>query len=243
MDKNKPCFSDIHIHMLSGVDDGAKTETESQDMLDMAYRDGTRVFCLTPHFHPGFFGDNRAASEKAFDSLSSYAREKYPDAKLLLGNELRYSPNCVEWLNQGHCRTMNNTRFALVDFSESVERTVVTDAVYRLLNAGYTPILAHVERYGSLHKDFREIRQYKECGAVIQIDGPSIFGEWGFQARQRSRRLLEARLVDLVCSDAHGTTRRVPQLSASYEYVLQHCGESYAEAVCSSNALKILETE
>lgn len=243
MSKIKPCFSDIHIHMLPGVDDGARSAEESRGMLDAACRDGTRVFCLTPHFHPGYFGDNRAAVEKTYGELAAYAREKYPDVRLCLGSELRYAPNSVDWLNQGLCHTMNNTRYVLIDFSERVEIPVVTDAVYRLLNAGYMPILAHVERYGKLHADFRELMQYRECGAVIQIDGPSLFGAWGFQARQRSRRLIDRQLVDLVCSDAHGTENRPPQLSPSFEYITQRCGEAYADAVCRANALQYLEIE
>lgn len=243
MNSDRKQFSDIHIHMLPGVDDGARSETDSRDMLEVAYKDGTRVFCLTPHFHPGFFGDNRSAVEKAYQDLRSYALDHYPDLRLFLGNEIRYSPNCVDWLNSGYCRTLNDTRNVLIDFSENVERTVITDAVYRLLNAGYTPVIAHVERYVNLHGDFREVLQYRECGALIQIDGPSLFGGWGFCARQRSRRLIEKQLVDLVCSDAHGTKVRPPQLSPSYEYILQRCGESYANDTCFSNALTLLEIE
>ena len=51
-------LADIHIHLLFGVDDGAKDEDEMHAILDAAYQAGTRVLCCTPHFHPGYFGDN-----------------------------------------------------------------------------------------------------------------------------------------------------------------------------------------
>lgn len=48
-------LADIHIHLLFGVDDGAKDEDEMHAILDAAYQAGTRVLCCTPHFHPGYF--------------------------------------------------------------------------------------------------------------------------------------------------------------------------------------------
>ena len=48
--------ADLHIHLLCGVDDGARDEETMRAMVDAAYDDGTRVICATPHYHPGFFG-------------------------------------------------------------------------------------------------------------------------------------------------------------------------------------------
>ena len=42
-------LADIHIHLLFGVDDGAKDEDEMHAILDAAYQAGTRVLCCTPH--------------------------------------------------------------------------------------------------------------------------------------------------------------------------------------------------
>lgn len=88
-------LADIHIHLLFGVDDGAKDEDEMHAILDAAYQTGTRVLCCTPHFHPGYFGDNYGKVNAAFERLSSYVQKTYPDMALYLGNELRYEPECV----------------------------------------------------------------------------------------------------------------------------------------------------
>ena len=82
-------------------------------ILDAAYQTGTRVLCCTPHFHPGYFGDNYGKVNAAFERLSSYVQKTYPDMALYLGNELRYEPECVNWLRQGVCRTVNGTRYVL----------------------------------------------------------------------------------------------------------------------------------
>ena len=40
---------DIHSHILPLVDDGSSSVDMSLDMLDEAYRDGTKEIVLTPH--------------------------------------------------------------------------------------------------------------------------------------------------------------------------------------------------
>ena len=129
-------LADIHIHLLFGVDDGAKDEDEMHAILDAAYQAGTRVFCCTPHFHPGYFGDNYDKVNAAFKRLSSYVQKTYPDMALYLGNELRYEPECVTWLRQGVCRTVNGTRYVLVDFSEAAPEKAIGNGLHALLNAG-----------------------------------------------------------------------------------------------------------
>jgi protein-tyrosine phosphatase len=59
-------FSDIHMHLLFGTDDGAKTVEDMYEMVDASYACGTRFICATPHFYPGYFGDNRETSKTAF---------------------------------------------------------------------------------------------------------------------------------------------------------------------------------
>ena len=83
-------FTDIHIHALYGVDDGAKTEAEMQAIVDASYADGIRTLCVTPHFHPGYFGDNENHAETAYQRLEAYIQQKYPDMELYRGNELRF---------------------------------------------------------------------------------------------------------------------------------------------------------
>ena len=72
-------YFDLHSHLLFGVDDGAKTKEEMFAMLDMAYADGTRAICLTPHFSPYLFGDTYESSQ---DKIAYYFEQskKYLDA-------------------------------------------------------------------------------------------------------------------------------------------------------------------
>ena len=46
---------DIHSHVIFGVDDGAKTEKDTRDLLEESYRQGVRTIIATPHRRRGMF--------------------------------------------------------------------------------------------------------------------------------------------------------------------------------------------
>ena len=231
-------FADIHIHALCGADDGAGTEEEMYSMLEASYADGVRDICLTPHFHPGYFGNNCEKAEEAFRLLYEYAAEKHPDMNIYIGNELRYSRDCISWLADGICRTLNRTRCVLVDFQDSEESRSLIHGIQKLLNAGYVPVLAHAERYKRL--DAKDIRTLRADGIIVQIDTQSVFGNFGIGAQRRCKRLLSEGLADIAATDAHNTSERPPTVSDFYAYALKKYGSQYADNLCRYNALKIL---
>lgn len=232
-------FADIHIHALWGVDDGARTEQEMYAMLDASWADGVRTICLTPHFHPGYFGDNVRKSAEVFQRLTQYAAGKYPEMRLYLGSELRYCDQCLVWLAEGRCRTLNGGSYVLVDFSEKEPERNIVKGLERLMSAGYRPVLAHAERYSGLSST--AVWELSRNGVRIQIDVQSLFGEYGFGAKSRCRRLLNAHLVDLAATDAHDLDRRSPILSRGYRAVQKKYGKAYADALFEKNSLRLLE--
>lgn len=236
-------YTDLHIHALFGVDDGAKTEAEMFAMVDASYKDGVRMLCVTPHYHPGYFGDNHTKIDSAFYVLTEYVHQHYPEMKLCLGNELRYSNDCVSWLNNGQCHTLNETQYVLVDFSEMVEAQTILNGLKCLLNAGYCPVLAHVERYRSLWGKTGLIRSFLENGALLQMDTQSILGEFGFHVKRQCGILLKERLIELICSDSHDIRYRPPEMSRCFQAVQKKYGSDYAKALFCNNGKKILNEE
>lgn len=232
-------FADIHNHTLAAVDDGAQCEQTMYRMLDAAYADGTRFLCLTPHFHPGFFGDNRKAAQESFQKLRNYAAAHCPQLQLYLGNELRYSPNCDNWLREGMCRTLNDTSLVLVDFSADTQQGQIVRGLEQLLSMGYVPVLAHAERY--YHLSVSAIREFKRNGIHIQVNAGSLTGSFGWGARLRTRRLLNEHLVCMVASDAHDLHRRPPQLSQGYRIASKLTDREYADRIFCHNAKNLLE--
>lgn len=233
-------FADIHIHGLTGADDGAQSDEMMFRMVDLAYGDGTRLLCLTPHFHLGYFGDNRQTAAESFARLRDYTRERYPDLELCLGNELRYGPDCGSWLQDGLCLTLNHTDLVLVDFSAGEGSRSIIRGLERLMNMGYSPVLAHAERYWEL--SMGDLRQLHRKGVLLQVNAGSLMGKFGLEARLRAGRLIRERLVSMVATDAHDDRKRPPDLSRACRRVRKMTDPQYAEEVFYLNAAALLRS-
>ena len=170
-------------------------------------------------------------------------KEKYPDLALYLGNELRYGPECTAWLREGVCRTMNGTRYVLVDFSEAAPEKVIGNGLNTLLNAGYIPILAHVERYRSLHGKIPVLRSLWHNGVIFQADTQSLFRKFGLLVQSQCKKLLSLGMVDLISSDAHNCTSRPPEMTGCFHYISKKYGADCAAALCCNNAERLLRGE
>ncbi len=236
-------FFDMHTHLLAGVDDGAKNEDEMFAMLDMAYADGTRAICLTPHFTPYLYGDTYDTSQKAFEILTEYAEKTYPELKLFLGHELGFFGGCFEALAKGRCRTIAGSRYLLVDFPENIGFYEIDQAIGKLRANGYHPVLAHAERYPSLCGKEKWLSSFCESGGIIQVNASSAVGGWGRIAKGQWKKLVKSGLVHIVSSDGHNLTGRQPKISVCMPYLEKWCHPETVKALTWENAWHIVNNE
>ena len=236
-------FFDLHTHLLCGVDDGAKTPEEMYAMLDMAYADGTRAMCLTPHFSPYLFGDTAQKSEASFQILQEYAAKKYPDMYLYLGHELGYYSSCMRALDEGLCRPLGNSRYLLVDFPEAVNFFEIHRAMGDLQRTGYHPILAHTERYRCLFRHMDWVRDFVTAGGIVQINASSAVGAWGTMAKMQWKRLVKENLAHIVASDGHNLTTRQPKMSVCMPYLTKYCTPQKIQELTWDNACRVIRDE
>ncbi len=236
-------FFDLHSHMLCNVDDGADNAEEMFSMLEMAYEDGIRAICLTPHYSPYLFGDTRESSERSFVRLKQYVAEKHPDMRLFLGHELGYYHGALDALNEGACRLMGKSRYVLVDFPESVEFFEIENAMDRLRSAGYLVILAHTERYRCLFNRIDWIEHYVEDGGVVQLNASSAVGGWGKGAEKQWKKLIRKGLAHIISSDAHNLTTRPPKMSVCLPILQKYCAPATIRALMWDNACHVIRDE
>ena len=232
--------TDIHCHMLCGVDDGAGDENEMFAMLDTAYHSGTRRLCLTPHYNGEIWGDNQKCADIAFGKLCEYAADKYPDMQLFMGNEVFYSQDSIESINSGLCRTLNGGKYVLVDFGLDSSYFDIRGGLTGLLGSGYIPVFAHAERYPCIDSPFRELYELKELGTVIQLNSDSVSGDRGRSLQKKALKILKAGLADVIASDSHNLTTRPPVLDRAENVILKHFGSQYSEQLLKINPDRIL---
>lgn len=229
----RPAVTDIHMHVVPGVDDGARTLDESCEMLRLAAAQGIKAVFATPHNAAFLDTDVRAA----FRRLQAEARARATPIELYLGCELRISAataeHCVRGLADGTYPTMGDSRCVLAEFTFG---TPLPDYLYclnALISNGYTPILAHMERYAQIDLGFA--RALRNAGALVQINAYSIADERDEQIKQHANLFLAERYVDFIGTDAHRTDHRPPLFRSGMNAFRQAYSEEYAALVTVEN--------
>lgn len=127
-----------------------------------------------------------------------------------------------------------------MDFSSDAPARLIESGLGSLINAGYTPVLAHAERYEALHGKLAPLRDFRRNGVLLQADTQSLFRGFGFAVRRQCRKLLAEGLIDLFSSDAHDCAARPPEMDACFDYITKKYGRACAESLCRDTAQQLL---
>ena len=234
-------FADIHTHILPGVDDGAPDMQEACALVRMAWQNGTRILFLTPHYRGKYKENSLGWLREVFSMLSQLVAEEFPDMKLYLGHEIHYENDAPEKLLQGQMLTMNGSRFVLLEFPMNALRSQIIMGVSEIIRCGFTPIIAHAERYNVFRADDKLANEVLAMGARIQMNADSIMGKYGFSVKRFCHKLLKAHKVHFVATDAHDRTERPPLLRKCFLRVSKKYGQDYAARIFCENAQSLTE--
>ena len=242
-------FVDLHCHALFRVDDGARDESDMEQMLDLAYSDGTRHLCFTPHFKIYEF-DNEEQMERHIDRLNrrfavaqSYASQKYPDMTLYLGNEIMYHSDIADSVFSKRCLTLGGSSYVLVEFSPDTTAYEIENTIIKLLRKGVRPIIAHIERYSAIVKNPSVAKSLRDSGALLQVNAKGIARFKFGRIARLLRFAFKKKIVDVVASDSHNCTSFPPLLSKAYAYVSKNYGSEYADKIFHRTPMAVLENE
>lgn len=242
-------YTDIHAHLLYGVDDGPQTLEDSMRMLELSKAEGIRTIIATPHYgiENGHAPDAEIIRSR-FKEVQTKAAVAYPEMRLFLGSELYCAPDKVlQRLDEGKALPMAGTRYILLEFLEWGDRQEtaehITSTMLDIAKTDWLPILAHAQRY----KDFKGkqdlYRTLVAGGVYLQINAYDLADRADDWTRQNTRWLVQHKLVHFIGTDSHRPDHRPPAMRSGVAYLYDHCEESYVDALVHGNAEKLLAGE
>lgn len=225
---------DLHSHVLHGIDDGSRSIEESLDMVRSAMELGFRGIVCTSHYKTGR-AENLNYIER-FQELKEAIKKENLELELYPGNEMFLGMEEIEALKDGKINTYNKTKYILVELDPMMPFPPVRIALERIVNMGYVPLLAHIERYRDIK--ISEFLKLREMGVFFQINIPSLRNGY----RDKVVKFLELGLVDLFTSDAHRSDRRTYFLQEELREINELVGEGNFEKMCE-DTVKVVRGE
>lgn len=195
-------YVDIHSHLLPGIDDGARTLSDTLTLAKSFEEIGVSQFITTPHISHYFWNNSP-------EIISS----KYEETKLFLNNEKIEIPFKVaaEYLMDD--RFENNLQneklltlkdnYILVEMSYINAPIQLYKIIFDIQLAGYIPVLAHPERYSFYHKNFDEYDKLKKAGCRFQLNLLALVGYYGSEINKTANQLLKKGMYDFTGTDVH----------------------------------------
>lgn len=217
-------MTDLHTHILPGVDDGAQSVKEALEMLQAQADQGVDTVALTPHYYgrEESIQDFLTRRDAAFAQLSQAAQGKNVP-KMILGAEVAWMPDMAEWPEiEKLC--YQGTRTLLVELPVATWTDTTFRQLYKLENRwGITPIIAHFDRYFYCQKE-RNIHRLLETGYPVQISAESICRPF---IRWKPMSILKY-CDGILISDCHNMTERRPNISNAIRVIIQKLGSFQA---------------
>lgn len=231
---------DLHCHIMPYVDDGAANLEEAMALLRLEAQQGITDICLTPHLRAHMFTSTDEKVLEGYERLKAKVQEEQLPLTLYFSREYYYDSDFRELLEAGHLIPIG-AETLLLEFNYASSAKTLREAAKAVLDAGYTPLFAHVERYQAVQSDTGLVKQLTEMGTKIQVNAASLLGQEGWKKKWCAKALLRAELVDVIASDCHDVQVRVPNLAKCAVYLEKKFGRERMQQLLHDRPLYILK--
>ena len=235
-------MTDIHCHILFGVDDGSDCLAESVEMARIAYDSGTRTIAATPHANiPGSVENEWGQlMEDRLAQLNAALKKEGIDLAVVPGQEVFAAGELVQRVKSGALITLNRSRYLLTEFDFYERSDFILETCDALLSEGIVPVIAHPERYDAVQSDEDLVISLRSLGCLFQLNKGSLFGAFGDAAQETAHKMLYDTYADFVASDAHSPYMRTPFLADGHEMVSEVYEPDYADLLFRENPALLL---
>lgn len=194
--------TDMHSHLVPGVDDGAQTVEDSIQLIEQLRGMGYRSIITTPHIKFDHYPNNPATINAGLHTLQQALHERNIDIPVKAAAEYYIDDHFMQVLENEPLLTITDNQ-VLVEISFMFEPVRFGEILFKIQTKGYKPILAHPERYAYYHGNIEAYRELKERGCYLQLNTIALTGYYGRSVKLAAEDLLANGLYDYCGTDMH----------------------------------------
>jgi len=213
--KPSPLLVDLHSHLIPTIDDGAQSMQESLSLLQALQSQGYIKVITTPHIMYDSYKNTKASILQGL-----YQLQKEADAQGII---MTIEVAAEYYLDEGLLPLIQSKevlliadKYLLFETSYTHRPEQLEEIIFEISTAGYTPLLAHPERYRYIKNQKEEYQVLRELGVEFQVNLNSFNGYYGSQAKKNALFLSEQGWIDFLGSDTHNI-KQVENLSIVLE--------------------------
>ena len=195
--------TDMHSHLIPGIDDGAKTLEKSIQYIRSLSELGYKKVITTPHVMGDFYPNSAEEILAGLEKVRAAILKEKIAIELHAAAEYFVDDYFTELLDSNSkLLTLPGNRL-LIEFSTLVPPNNFLDVIFRLKTLGYQPVLAHPERYVYWGNQFENFEKIKTASCELQVNLLSIIGHYGAGQKKLANKLLDKKMIDFAGTDLH----------------------------------------
>lgn len=195
--------TDMHSHLLPGIDDGSPDLATSlrliKGMVDLGY---TKLI-TTPHIMWDMYKNTPDKIREKLEMLRAAVKENGINVEIHAAAEYFLDEYVEQLLRKNEPLLPISGKMVLVEFSLAYPSHSLKDILFEMQMQGYLPVVAHPERYIYLEhaRDFYD--ELKDIGCLFQLNLLSLGNHYGKSVHELAQYLMKKEYYDLVGTDLH----------------------------------------
>ena len=201
-----PYTTEVHCHILPGIDDGAPDPEHALRLLRQMREWGVEKVIATPHVTEASFENTPQTVADAYARLSGEPGFSEIALQVCYSAEYRMDDNFLNVLRQNEIMPMPGNHI-LIENSFLQPFWNIKELIFDLQIKGLSPILAHPERYAYYHDDRKIYQELHEQGCEFQVNLLSLAGYYNRRSKEVAEWLAAKQMIDYLGSDLHNSTQ------------------------------------
>jgi len=198
-----PFTTDMHSHVLPALDDGSPDMETSLQLIKGLYDLGIRRIVATPHIIGDLYRNTPENINAALDSTKAALKNAGIDMEIAAAAEYMLDDHFAKLLSSGTPLLTIQDKLILTEQSYATPTNNLEHIAFDIMADGYTPIMAHPERYNYYHQQYSYYHRLVELGFLLQVNYLSLTGYYGNAVAKAARYILKNKLASFVSTDLH----------------------------------------
>ncbi|MDQ7046577.1 MAG: CpsB/CapC family capsule biosynthesis tyrosine phosphatase [Sulfurovum sp.] len=206
---------DLHSHLIPGIDDDSQSMKESLILLKGLQDLGYEKVITTPHIMADAYRNTPQIINQGLGVLREAAKEEGISLQIEAAAEYYLDDGLEALLEQGDMLTLGG-KYLLFETSYYAKPIQLEDMIFQMTSLGYTPLMAHPERYRYVKDPLKEYSRFKDLGVIFQVNLNSFGGHYGKDAKHKVEFLSQEGMIGFLGSDVHHE-KQVETLSGIFD--------------------------
>ena len=195
--------TDLHSHLIPGIDDGSPDLDTTMILLTKFIDLGYKKVITTPHIMSDYYRNTPEIINHGLSIVREEISRNNLPIEIEAAAEYNLESNFEELLKTKNILSFGSENYVLFELSFFEEPPKLSETIWLMRDQGYSPVLAHVERYAYWHNDLDKYEEMVNRGVKLQLNIGSVTGAYGPEVRNVANQLIKDKVIDFVGSDCH----------------------------------------